>query len=411
MNKKISLGSTLALMLITAALTVSITMVVSMRMFNNEVYNVNERSTMYSKLAELDSKVRQNYYGEIDEDTLLDGLARGYVVGLGDQYSSYFTAEQYAEMSNNLNGKTVGIGVKATEYTDGNLYVHHIISGTPAESAGIQVGDIITTIDGNSVQDMGATKAKNALIGDEGSKITLSVNRGGETFDFEIVRVRYDNQTVFAEQLGDVGYIQIEEFNDTTGDQFVAAVDNLVNSGVTGLIFDVRDNPGGTLESVSKALDHLLPAGPIVSSTDKDGNTKVLYESDDHSISLPMVVLVNGKSASAAELFACALRDYDMAKLVGTQTYGKGSMQKFFALDDGSGVDITVAKFNPPKSENFEGKGLEPDYKVELSTAEQNIYLLNDETDTQLQAAMSLLTGQTTENGSDSSEQEEQVVE
>lgn len=411
MNKKISLGSTLALMLITAALTVSITMVVSMRMFNNEVYNVNERSTMYSKLAELDSKVRQNYYGEIDEDTLLDGLARGYVVGLGDQYSSYFTAEQYAEMSNNLNGKTVGIGVKATEYTDGNLYVHHIISGTPAESAGIQVGDIITTIDGNSVQEMGATKAKNALIGDEGSKITLSVNRGGETFDFEIVRVRYDNQTVFAEQLGDVGYIQIEEFNDTTGDQFVAAVDNLVNSGVTGLIFDVRDNPGGTLESVSKALDHLLPAGPIVSSTDKDGNTKVLYESDDHSISLPMVVLVNGKSASAAELFACALRDYDMAKLVGTQTYGKGSMQKFFALDDGSGVDITIAKFNPPKSENFEGKGLEPDYKVELSTAEQNIYLLNDETDTQLQAAMSLLTGQTTENGSDSSEQEEQVVE
>ncbi len=410
MNKKISLGSTLALMLITAALTVSITMVLSMRRYNDELYNVNERSTMYSKLAELDSKVRQNYFGEIDEATLLDGLARGYVAGLGDQYSSYFTAEQYTKMSNNLNGKTVGIGVKTTEYTDGNLYVHHIVSGTPAESAGIQVGDVITTIDGKSVKDMGASKAEDALIGDEGSKITLSVDRGGETFDFEIVRVRYDNQTVFSQQLGSVGYIQVEQFNDTTGEQFIAAVDHLVSGGVTGLIFDVRDNPGGTLESVSQALDHLLPAGPIVSSTDKDGNTKILYESDEEGISLPMVVLVNGQSASAAELFACALRDYDLAKLVGVTTYGKGSMQKFFALDDGSGIDITVAKFNPPKSENFEGVGLEPDYKVELSGTNQNIYLLTDETDTQLQAAMSLLTGKTPESGADSSAEETETI-
>ncbi|MCI8497588.1 MAG: S41 family peptidase [Clostridiales bacterium] len=403
MNKKISLGSTLALMLITAALTVSITMVLSMRMFNNEVYNVSDRATMYNKLAALDSKVRQNYFGEIDETTLLDSLARGYIAGLEDQYSSYFTADQYTRMSNNLSGKTVGIGAKVTEYPDGNLYVYRVLAGTPAESAGIQVGDLITTIDDQVVQDMGASKAEDALVGNEGSKIKLSVSRGGETFNFEIVRVRYDNQTVFAEQLGSIGYIQIEEFNDTTANQFTAAVDNLVNGGVTGLIFDVRDNPGGTLESVSHALDHLLPEGPIVSSTDKEGNTKVLYESDDKSVSLPMMVLTNEKSASAAELFASALRDYDMAKLVGVKTYGKGSMQKFFALDDGSGVDITIARFNPPKSENFEGKGLEPDYKVELEGANQNIHLLTDETDSQLQAAMSLLTGKTPNSESDAS--------
>lgn len=392
MRKKIPLGVTLSLMLIAAAVAVSATVVVTWRRFSLTIENFSERQAIYSKLGRIDTQVRKNFYGDIDDEKLLDSLARAYIDTLGDRFAGYMNAEEYSKSNLHSEGKNIGIGITVSDTGEGQMKVIAVEKGGPAEKAGVLAGDLIINVAGKSVKDAGYEESVKNMQGKEGTLCVFTVRRGETTRDFSIKREEFDTVSVEYRKIGTTGYIRIEGFHNNTDEQFRAAVEELVKQGVKGLIFDVRNNGGGTLDSVSHMIDLLVPKGDIVSVTGKNGKTKVLYTSDEKEIDLPMVVLVNGNSASASELFAAALRDYEKAILIGTKTFGKGVMQRTYELGDGSAVRVTVGLFNPPKGENFNDKGLEPDIVVELTEEQQeNFESLTDETDPQIQAALEAL--------------------
>lgn len=393
MNKKISLGAAIAFMAIIAAATFAITMVFSLSSFNDRVNSLRERENMYKKLAEIDSVVRLNFYGDIDEDILQDSIANGYVGGLTDKYGKYLTAEQYAQLMQDYDGTMVGIGIEGVKDASGYMKVTNVYSESSAEFAGIQVGDLIIKVDNTDLTAENYDQVIDGIKGEAGTKIDIVYRRDAEDTTVTVTRRSVEVPVVEGSMVGEVGYVKIKEFTNTTYDQFDRVVNKLMNeSGAKALVFDVRNNPGGTVTSVSKILDKLLPAGDIVSATYKNGKTEVLATSDSNEINLPMAVLANQNSASASELFAQALKDYEKAKIVGVTTKGKGSMQKIYKLSDGSALDITIAKYNPPKSSNFDGIGVKPDYEVKL-TDEQEKYFeeLTVETDPQLKKALEVV--------------------
>ena len=393
MNKKVSLGTAITLMAIAAALAVAITMVYSIRTFNDKLYNIKEREATYEKLAQIDKIVRSQYYGEINEKRLMDSIAQGYVNGIGDKYAIYLTAAQYQQQLENLEGKTVGIGINTICDSSGYMLVTEVYPESPAEMAEIQEGDLILQIDGLELMEDTYEEAEERLTGEAGTKVTLTLRQNNEDQEpIELTRRKIEIPTVYYNVVDNIGYIQILEFGNATPNQFNKALDAVISEGAEGLVFDVRGNPGGTIDSVSEVLDRLLPAGDIVSATYRDGTTEVLAVSDEREVDMPMAVVINDKTASAAELFAQALWDYEKAKTVGITTYGKGLMQTIYKLDDGSALDITVAKYNPPKSPNFDGVGVIPDYEVKL-TQEQEMMLdqLDQDTDPQLRKAKELV--------------------
>ena len=393
MNKKVSLGTAVTLMAIAAALAVAITMVYSIRTFNDKLYNIKEREATYEKLAQIDKIVRSQYYGDINEKYLMDSIAKGYVQGIQDKYALYLTAEQYHLQLEETEGKTVGIGIDTVCDTSGYMLVTQVYGESSAEMAGIQVNDLILQVDDVEVTAQTYEEAVAALEGEVGTKVTLVLRRDNEDQEpLELTRRKVEIPTVYYNVVDNIAYIQIAEFADATPSQFNRAIDDVIQQGALGIVFDVRSNPGGTIDSVSQVLDRLLPEGDIVSATYRDGTTEVLAVSDAQQLEMPMAVVVNEETASAAELFAQALWDYEKAKTVGVTTYGKGLMQTIYRLDDGSALDITVAKYNPPKSPNFDGVGVIPDYEVEL-TQEQKLMQdqLDQDTDPQLRKAQEVV--------------------
>lgn len=389
MNKKLSLGVAIALMAIVAATTFSITMVYSTRTFNDKVHSIKEREAMYSKIAEIDRLVRQNYFGDIDESKLGDEIATGYVKGIQDKYGMYFTAEQYSQQMQTYDGKMAGIGISTYKDTSGYIRIIEVYPDSAAETADLQVGDLIVKVEDLDVTAENYDQAVNALKGEAGTKVNITIRRNAQDSQRDVTRRRVEVPTVNHRMIGEVGYIKIKEFNNNTASQFKKAINKVTDEGAKALIFDVRNNLGGTLNSVNEMLDLLLPEGDIVSATYKNGETKVLATSDAKEISLPMVVLVNQRSASASELFAQALKDYDKAKVVGVTSYGKGMMQTIYQLSDGSALDVTVAKYNPPKSPNFDKVGVKPDHEVALTPEqEKNFIDLDETTDPQLKKAL-----------------------
>ena len=393
MNKKVSLGTAVTLMAIAAAIAVAITMVYSIRTFNDKLYNIKEREATYEKLSQIDKIVRSQYFGEINEKSLMDSIAEGYVEGIGDKYSLYLTASQYQQQLEALDGQTVGVGISVIPDISGYMRVVEVYPDSSADKAGIQPDDLILKVDGLEVTADTYEDALSTLEGEAGTKVTLELRRDNEDQEpIELTRRKIDVPTVYYNVVDNIGYIQILEFGDATPNQFNKAIEAILGEGAEGLVFDVRSNPGGTIDSVSDVLDRLLPAGDIVSATYKDGTTEVLAVSDAREVDLPMAVVINQKTASAAELFAQALSDYEKASTVGVTTYGKGLMQTIFKLDDGSALDITVAKYNPPKSPNFDGVGVVPDYEVKLTQEQElNLAELDQETDPQLRKATELV--------------------
>ena len=290
MSKKIlSLGVALALMLVTAALTFSITMVYSQTQFNQRVYNIKEREAMYSKIAEVDNLIRQNYIGAIDEQKLQDNIAAAFVEGVGDRYGQYLTAETYANYLSSNEGVMVGIGVTVKQADSGYIQVVSVNPNTPAEEAGILPDDLIIQVDDLAVTQDNYSEAVDKVSGEEGTTVTLIIRRGAEDMaPLSITRKRIDLTTVTYKMIADnVGYIAITGFNANTVSQFNTALDTVMSQGAEGLVFDVRNNPGGTVSSVSKILDRLVPEGPIVSAKYKDGTVEVLATSDATEINLP----------------------------------------------------------------------------------------------------------------------------
>ncbi|MCI8442643.1 MAG: S41 family peptidase [Provencibacterium sp.] len=402
MNKKISLGAALAMLAIVAAATFSITMVYSRQTFNNTILNIKEREATYSKLAEIDKWARQKFFGTINEDTLNDSIAQGYIAGLGDPYARYYTVEEYTRLNQSGASKSVGVGIVTELDETGYILITEVYPDSPALAAGIAAGDLIVKIDETDVTADNAEEMSEAIFGDAGTQIDLTIRRDNADTPYPLTRRDVEKPSVYSCMTGEgIGYMQILEFGDNTADQFTRAVDRLVSEGAQALVFDVRNNQGGKTEPVTRILDKLLPQGTIVSATYKDGTTEVLATSDPACINLPMVVIMNEKTASAAELFAQALKDKAEAQLVGLTTLGKGTMQQFLQLNDGSAISVTVAKYNPPTSPNYDGIGVKPDFEVKVTkdqadlisatdkkTAENLLFAL--ETDPQLKKSLEL---------------------
>ena len=389
MSKKISLGVTITIALIAMAVTFSLTMVVSMNMFNSTVSSVKSKERQYNKLAEIDRFVRSNEYFTINEDTLNDTLAAGYMLGINDKYARYYTAKAYSERLAVESGKLTGIGVAVV---NGN---------SPASEAGLQVGGYITAIGDMSTKSMTDTASlTSALLGEEGTTTTityLTPDRQEQTVD--LVHSNYRTTTVSSQMIGDTcGYIRIDAFTSGTASEFRSAVDNLLNQGAASFIFDVRDNIGENLNASLVCADYCVPSGVIAQQEDKDGNITLLRMSDENEVTVPMVVLVNGTS-DGAELFANALRKMNSATIVGTRTAGKGVvMSDAQSFSDGSAAYITIGLLLDNEGQSWNDLGLTPDVDAALSSDEQNAYYdYTVDTDPQISKALNtakMLSGQ-----------------
>ncbi|MGI6402767.1 MAG: S41 family peptidase [Oscillospiraceae bacterium] len=387
MNKKVSLGAAIAMMFLVAAITFSITFDAVTRQVNNRIVDLRERESAQAKYAEIDREVRANYSGDIDETQLLDSVARGYLAGIGDQYATYYDAKTYEKILRSQENPVADIGAVLRVGPDGYLVVEEVYPDSPALAVGIVPGDQIIKIDDTDLTPENSAKMKDAVQGEQGTRITLTIRSGNVDRTEELTRRVVVVPSVTSRMLGDskVGYLIITEFNTNTPDQFKRELDKLINQGAESLIFDLRDNKGGRLSAAARILDRLLPAGPIVSSLDGEGNLNVLATSDGAEIDLPMVALINAGTASSAEVFAQALKDYGKARVVGVTSTGKGVMQSIIRLSDGSAIEITTATLVTPKGEIFNGVGVRPDYEVTMDTPWQD---LGEELDSQLKKAM-----------------------
>ena len=410
MSKKISLGVAAAIALIAMAVTFSLTMVVSMNMFNTTVSSVKNKERQYNKLSEIDRFVRANEYFTINNDTLNDTIAAGYVLGISDKYARYYTANAYTELMNIQSGKILGIGVELGIDQTGYAKVTRVYDGSPAQEAGIAVGDYITTVGDTDVKSLsGADAVYKALQGEAGTTVTVTwLDSSAASKTAELTHSGYTSTTVDYQLLDNVGYIRIRQFDGTTPSELDYALRTLTANGAASLVFDLRDNGGGILEDAVSCIDLIAPEGTVAYAEDKNGNRTVIGSSDtESSISLPMVCLVNGNTASAAELFAATLRTMNGARLVGTTTMGKGTIQSSpQRLSDGSAVVITVAKLVCGDGSCFDGAGLTVDVERALSAEEAtDFYDYTPQTDPQVQRAVSAaqqLSGTTTLAGASS---------
>ncbi len=385
MNKKISLSLTISLMALTAAVTFILTLSFSRTQFNNKVREVDRLSEKYQRLEELDRVVAQEYYTDIPEDQVMDGLLSGYVSGLGDRYSTYRSAEEYSEYQDSNQGVYTGIGITVQRVPDEPANILSVGENSAAAVAGINAGDRLVAVNGVSVASH-YEEAISQIDGEIGDLITVTVLRAdtGLERDFQVRLAQIEEKTVSYEMLAHrIGYIQITKFRSVTVQQFEEAIHALTSKGAEGIIFDVRDNGGGVLSALEAMVDPLLPEGELAFSCNKAGESETIIRSDNTSLELPYAVLVNGNSASAAELFACLMRDYGGAVLVGEKTFGKGIMQTSFNLSSG-GVTLTTATYATGKTPCYHGVGLEPDI-LSVPDAES-------EEDTQLNDALNALT-------------------
>lgn len=399
MNKKISLGSALILMSFAVLLTFMITFVNTNNRYNKILADTELNSKITVKLAELERQIEKNYIKDIDSQKLLDGIADGYVRGLGDRYAEYMPSGRYDEYIRATQGKMVGIGVDVTFINEkgGVIQVETVYEDSPAEAGGMLEGDYIYKVEEELVSELGFVEAVNKVKGEEGTNVVLTILRGDNHSDeiqLAFTRAEVKLQTVRHRMINsDIGYIKIKDFNQETPNEFIEAMNELEESGAVKYIFDVRNNPGGDLLGITNTLNYLLPEGPIVRIVYKDKHEESIL-SDADEITAPMVVLMNEYTASAAELFCAALKDYEKAMLIGIKTFGKGTMQSIYQLSDKSALKISSAKYNPPFSDNYDGIGIVPHLEIKLPEdllKEKILDKFTDEEDSQLQAAIQAL--------------------
>lgn len=400
MSKKVSLGVAATVTLIAMAVTFSMTMTVSMNMFNNTVSSVKNKERMYNKLSEVDRYVRANEYFDINDDTLNDTIASGYMLGISDRYARYYSAKAYSERVGLANGRLMGIGVAVVkDPSSGYARIIRVYDNTPATNVGLEVGGFITAIGDTSTRSMSDTAAMtSALLGEEGSTVNIKyLTPLREEQSFEIIHANYTTPSISTVRLMDngVGYLRVDSFTSGTAVEFRNAVNSLTNQGATSLIFDLRDNSGENLNAALVATDYCVPSGLIAQSQDKGGNVADLRMSDENEITLPMVCLVNGSTASGAELFANALRKMAGATIVGSTTAGKGVLLSDpQSLSDGSAVVITVGILLDNEGKNWNGTGLTPDVDASLTNDEQSSYYdFTVDNDPQITKAINAISG------------------
>lgn len=399
MSKKISLGVAATIAIIAMAVTFSLTMVVSMKMFNTTVSSVKNKERQYNKLSEIDRFVRAGEYFTIDEDTLNDRLAAGYMNGINDKYAVYYTAKEYSEKQSVEKGTLTGIGVAVVNDTSsGYARIIRLYDNSPAAEAGMQVGGFITAINDESTRNITSTaRLTSKLLGEEGTTTTITyLTPDRQEQQLNLVHSNYKTPSIYTRQMvaDTCGYIRIDAFTSGTASELKAAVDELLQQGANSLVFDLRDNNGENLNAALVAADYCVPSGEIAKQQDRDGNVTVLRMSDETKINVPIVCLVNGSTAGSAELFANALRKMAGATLVGTKTAGKGVvLSDAQSFSDGSAAYITVGLLLDNEDQTWNEEGLRPDIDAALSVDEQNAYYdYTLDTDPQISKAVNAAT-------------------
>ena len=325
-----------------------------------------------NKLQRLKKTVDQYYTGDVDEEQLENYTYKGYLAGLGDPYSTYYSESEFKELMEATNGVFSGVGIYLSQDTvTGEIKVIRVIKGGPSDGSGIKAGDVLIKVDGKSVGDKDLDKVVAEVKGEEGTKVKLSFLRGKEkkVKNYTITRKKVVTQTVETKMLDDgIGYLSISEFDEVTVGQFKKGIKQLQSKGMKALILDVRNNPGGLVDSVVDICDELLGEGRIVSIKDKQGKEKVYRSDAEQSVKVPVCVLVNGESASASEILSGAVKDHKRGTLVGEKTFGKGIVQGFFKLGDGSYAKLTYASYYTPSGANIHKKGIKPNVNIKDDT-------------------------------------------
>lgn len=355
-----------------------------------------EDSPVQAKAAEVQEIIETYFIDDYDEDTLADGAASGMVDATGDEWSYYLSADEVAAYEESMANAYVGVGITITEDAEaGGMRVEEVVSGGPAEEAGIRVGDLLLAVEGEDVLPHGIDGTRNLVRGEEGTRVNMHFSRNGTEYDVSVERRSIETPVVTGELLDEnIGYIKIDNFDERSAAETIAFVKDLIGQGAEALLFDVRFNPGGYADELVKVLDYLLPEGDLFRSVDYAGCEEV-DTSDASCVELPMAVLVNEDSYSAAEFFAAALQEYEWATIVGSQTYGKGNFQTAFYLSDGSMVNLSIGKYYTPGGKSLSETGVTPDVVVDLDDEQYALLYYNaleQADDPQFQAAIDTLT-------------------
>lgn len=386
--------------IITAVVTFIVTTAFYLTPAGNLLYNSAKYMTgdldFQDKMARMSSLMNKYYINEYDEELMEDMAMSAYAAGADDPYTNYINVDNYTAMMESMGGDYQGIGVEVS-VAEGVLDIISVFENSPAQKAGLQIGDIIYAVEGKEADITNYQQAINTIKGvdaPEGDNdVVITVHRGKEKFDLTIVREQVAVSTVSSKLIeGNIAYLRISDFGEKTFAEYTEHLSKYEKSDIKGIIIDLRNNPGGMLTTVVSIADTLLPEGDILTIRDKAGS-EVPYKSDDKRIELPLVVLINEESASASEVLAGALRDYELATLVGTKSYGKGVVQSLIEFGDGSAFKLTTAKYYTPSGECIDGKGIEPHIKVELPKELKGyaVNALEYAKDTQLKAAVEIL--------------------
>lgn len=381
------------LFVVIAAVTLGISLYIKVASFSGNSGNlVTKNQNVQSKLEMLELYIRGYYLDEIDDDQMEDYLYYGLVAGLGDPYAAYYNEEETQSMLDSSSGNYCGIGaVFSQNLVTGVITVTRVYEGCPSYEAGLLPEDILYQVEGEEVTGQDLTNVVTKIKGEEGTEVTLTMIRGEETLDFTMKRQMIEVPTIEHEMLeNQVGYIIITEFDGVTDEQFKTALTELQNQGMEKLVIDLRNNGGGSVESVCNIADELLPEGAIV-YTEYKGKEREARNSEADCINIPMSVIINGASASASEILSGALQDYGVATIVGTQSYGKGIVQSILDLQDGTALKLTTAKYYTPNGNDIHGVGITPDVEIDLPEELKTEVTLSFEEDVQLQKAIEVL--------------------
>lgn len=386
----------LVLVLFGAGVTFVVTVSELSKYYTAEIDRITaSQSEIATKTTELEAYIDKYFVGDADKTAMADAAASAMVTATGDRWSYYISADSYASYMEQMNNAYVGVGITIAAAEDGSgLTVMEVTAGGPAEEAGVQVGDVMVSVDSTSIADMTTAEVRDLVRGEEGTTVDLGFRRGEETMTLTVERRTIDQVVTTGELLdGNIGYVKIVNFDSNCAAQTIAVIEDLMDQGAESLLFDVRNNPGGYKDELVKVLDYLLPEGVLFRSVRTDGTESIDY-SDESCVDLPMAVLVNGDSYSAAEFFAAALQEYGVGQVVGSQTCGKGYFQNTYRLSDGSAVSLSSGTYYTPNNVSLANVGVTPDIPVDLTEDDAALLYydqLAQSDDAQLQAALEAL--------------------
>lgn len=395
-NKGQKIYRSIMLVIITALITALVTTIVIYKRIDNKtnidtIVASKDNSGLELTLSRIRTMLDNTYIGTLDDKSMIEGAIKGYVAGVGDQYTEYYTKEEMQSKLEEVTGNYVGIGIyMLVDSSSGTILVTEPMEGSPAEKAGIKTGDFIVNVEGEDVTAENVSKMSDKIKGEEGTKVKIKVRRGEETIDFEIERKKIVISHIKARVLeNNIGYIDIKDFDGGTAEEFKTKYDELSKKGIKSLIIDIRSNGGGIVDESLNILDMLLEKDTtLLITVNKKQEEEVTKAKKKQEIDIPVIVLTNQYSASASEILAGALKDNGRAKIVGTKTYGKGVIQTLRTLTDGSGLKTTTEEYYTPNRNKINKIGIKPDYEVNLP---DDISELTDENDTQLKKAIELL--------------------